>query len=567
MQLNSISSSSSLFHSFIHIQPPLKFNLSLNSGLSSTPNIRRLYDEINNKSNKNKIWSEYLRCIESDDVKLLPKSLHDFILRNCLDDPSRKYNKFHIERFVENQSRLRFIIDTMNMNNQKPNLDDYKFILKKFSNMGSRSGVRRVVREIIESGFKLDLDCYNLIFNSYVKYINRFQKIRPKNILPIRIVEAEVQGKLNEMAINDVKPNQLSFNYILSILKDCKNFDSVNNLLLTSYGIDLNNPDNQPIEFKEFLNNNPDFDPPTCNRFVLRTILDAIGNKNDLSTLISAFEMLHNPIITPKPQTYIYKPDEVDNVTNSVSVSGKNLSFHVFDKLFYHLCRIGPTFLVQHYINLLIHYYDQEYNQLSKQRRSTLVGLRNKMTSKSIKDVKLSAPQLFFSASLLNTLRVGVLHSHAKKTGIITFTLNKIDELMYQHRREIDHLNNFIKQYESLVMEILIKENVIQSIEANEIIKKVKTDLKFFEVRVKLLSDQNKYLDIAKSTWLDAFKNRLVRNKIVNDTNKVKEMNRMIENEDRIQNQKLSSLQLDQQYQQQRKQQHSSPQQEQPLLL
>ncbi|TIA92140.1 hypothetical protein E3P99_00735 [Wallemia hederae] len=466
--------------------------------------VRWLYDELEQESvdmnRNNKIWQKYLECIDSNQATHLPLKIHQFVLQRCTNKPPKKFDKGVIERYLHNQDRMRFIIDQMRIHNHAPTLDDYKFILSKFALMGSRSGCRRIMREIIDSKLAVDVDCYNAILMAYVRWIHRQNRNNHDDTRPQRIISAEISGLLEEMAVKAIQPNQDTYNYVLSILKDIKDFDGVNQLLRSTYGIDINNPDQQPIQFLDFLSQNPQITPPKVSPSVLRSIIDAVGNHSDLSTLISVFEALVNPIKRDGIQTYVWKPTVEETSSETVAVDGKNLSVTVLDRLLYHVTRQGPSFLAKHYI----YYAFRVYNEQRSRNAIFREQLLENATLDTIRYSHLKIPRIFFSAQLLTTIRVGLLDHHYQKVGILRFVQEQLPGIMREQERECAELREWSKRYQEKVSELMsgAQAQQLDDTAFNTTISKIEKDMQLIQDRTSTLRLHNRFLRVAATTWI-----------------------------------------------------------------
>ncbi|TIC58699.1 hypothetical protein E3Q05_00726 [Wallemia mellicola] len=476
--------SGSIFQQFTGI------NLRRTKNLPRT--VRWLYDELEMETNQlnrnNKIWSKYLQCVESNQAAFLPQSIHQFVLQRCTNKPPKKFDRSVIERYLHNQDRLRFTIDQMRINNFKPTLDDYKFILDRFALMGSRSGCRRIMREVLDNGLQLDLECYNTTLMAYVRWIHRQKRNNHQDTRPQRIISAEISGLLEEMAKNSIQPNEDTYNYVLSILKDIQDFDGLIQLLESTYGIDISNPDQQPIQFLDFHTQNPEIIPPKVSPSVLRSIIDAVGNHSNLSTLISVFEALVNPITKDGIQTYVWKVTPEEASTSQVSIKGKNLSVS------------GPSFLVKHYLQYAMWAYNEEKANNMAYRNSIL----DNASLDSLKHAHMRIPRIFFSAQLLTSIRIGVLDHHGIKIGVIRYLIDKLPMIIQSQEEEYQELANWTKEYESKVNELLTNEEAtkMDNETFDNLLSKFETDIKLLNERASTLKLHNRFLRVAGNTWM-----------------------------------------------------------------
>lgn len=366
--------------------------------------------------------------------------------------------------------------------------------------MGSRSGCRRIMREIIDSGLPVDAECYNATLMGYVRWIHRQNRNNHQDTRPQRIISAEISGLLEEMAQKSIQPNQDTYNYVLSILKDIKDFDGLTQLLESTYGIDINNPDQQPIQFLDFLSQNPQITPPKVSPSVLRSIVDAVGNHSNLSTLISVFEALVNPIKKNGVQTYVWKATPEEIFSDSASVNGKNLSVTVFDRLLYHVTRQGPSFVAKHYINYTLAAYNEE--------RAANAALRQHLletaTIETLKYTHMKIPRIFFSAQLLTSIRRGLLDHHYQKMGVMKYLIEQLPAIMREQEKDHDELREWAKAYEEKIAELLEsgQGRALADDAFNKLIDKLETDLRLIDERASTLRLHNRFLRVAGNTWM-----------------------------------------------------------------
>ncbi|KAJ1311718.1 hypothetical protein OPQ81_010189 [Rhizoctonia solani] len=288
---------------------------------------------------------------------------------------------------VRQETRLREVIFQMRADGSEPTLADYHFVLEQMAAMGHQRGAYNVYLEIIKSGLKITERTIALTLLALV----RRHKMRIYDD-HIGTVAAESYG-IAERLIGDLltlqkEPTEpispMCLDLACRAFKITGSLDRFTAMLRTFYGVDISQPDHLPLEFvervqavqKAIANNEigvPLFPIPSIPKFsthTLNTTLDMLGRSGKVLEMVSAFEVLTNPLpASSRRDTYQYDTWEDDepekdssksnstsprnwlaNYVPSASPNTASLGFvikHTVDSAKFDLCK--------HYLLLAIH--------------------------------------------------------------------------------------------------------------------------------------------------------------------------------------------------------------------
>ncbi|KAH7345266.1 hypothetical protein B0J17DRAFT_624461 [Rhizoctonia solani] len=337
--------------------------------------------------------------------------MHQVVLRRCVF-PVHKINlpdfSLQPDQFVVRQeTRLREVIFQMRADGSDPTLADYHFVLEHMAAMGHQRGAYNVYLEIIKSGHRITERTIALTLLALV----RRHKMRIYDD-HIGSVTAESYG-IAERLIGDLLMLQKDLTEPISPMcldLACRAFkitgslDKFMAMLKIGYGVDISQPDLLPLEFVERVQaiqkamtdkvaRAPLFPIPAIPKFsthTLNTTLDMLGRSGKPLQMVSAFEVLTNPLPpSTRRDSYQYdtwEDDEPEKDPKSASNSPRNwlanyvpsakpntasLAFvikHTVDFAKFDLCK--------HYLLLAIHLDRVSDYNLRQQLRTVLRARR-----------------------------------------------------------------------------------------------------------------------------------------------------------------------------------------------
>ncbi|CAE6522534.1 unnamed protein product [Rhizoctonia solani] len=331
------------------------FNSSRSSPLSSrrwptTPESAELRVLLLQPSSSiNAIYDAYLRLMNNTFHLPLPRTMHQVVLRRCvfpvhkivLPDFSLQPDQF----VVRQETRLREVIFQMRADGSEPTLADYHFVLEQMAAMGHQRGAYNVYLEIIKTGHKVTERTIALTLLALV----RRHKMRIYDD-HVSSVAAESYG-IAERLIGDLLTLQQDLTEPISPMcldLACRAFkvtgslDKFMTMLKIGYGVDISQPDHLPLEFVERVQAMqkattdkgskaplfPVSEMPKFSTHTLNTTLDMLGRSGKPLQMVSAFEVLTNPLPpNTRRDSYQYdtwEDDEPEKDSNLASNSPRN---------------------------------------------------------------------------------------------------------------------------------------------------------------------------------------------------------------------------------------------------
>ncbi|CAE6456016.1 unnamed protein product [Rhizoctonia solani] len=376
----------------------------------------------------NAIYDAYLRLMNNTFHLPLPRTMHQVVLRRCVHPTHKiKLPDFSLQpdRFVIRQeTRLREVIFQMRADGSEPTLADYHFVLEQMAAMGHQRGAYNVYMEITKSRHKVTERTIALALLA----LARRHKMRIYDD-HVGAVVAESYGIADRLVGDLLALQQDPTEPISPMCLDlaCRAFkitgslDKFTAMLKVGYGVDISQPDHLPLEFVERVQaiqkamTNKDagvrlFPVPEIPKFsthTLNTTLDMLGRSGKPLQMVSAFEVLTNPLpASTRRDGYQYDTWEDDEpekgLSDSAPTSSRNwlanyvpsatpnaasLAFmikHTVDFVKFDLCK--------HYLLLAIH-LDRvcDYN-LRQQLRAVLRSRREHAAAAQLERSKPKLP-------------------------------------------------------------------------------------------------------------------------------------------------------------------------------
>jgi hypothetical protein len=285
----------------------------------------------------------------------------------------------------------------------EPALADYHFVLEQMAALGYQRAAYNVYMEIVKSGHKPTERTIALALLALV----RRHKMRIYDdhmgavIAESHGISDRLLGDLLKLQNDrDAKPvSAMCFDLACRVFKITGSLDKFLSMLKTGYGVDIMQPDYRPLEFMERMQviqaqtTKPAAYPipgvPIFTTHTLNTTLDMLGRSGRVREMVSAFEVLTNPLpVNARADNYQYdtwEDDEPETTTTSSSQPSTrpvdyipsaepntaSLGFmikHTVDSFKFDLCK--------HYLLLAIHLDRQCDTQLRQQLRAALRARR-----------------------------------------------------------------------------------------------------------------------------------------------------------------------------------------------
>ncbi|CUA77560.1 hypothetical protein RSOLAG22IIIB_02576 [Rhizoctonia solani] len=274
--------------------------------------------------------------------------MHQVVLRRCVHPTHKiKLPDFSLQpdRFVIRQeTRLREVIFQMRADGSEPTLADYHFVLEQMAAMGHQRGAYNVYMEITKSRHKVTERTIALALLA----LARRHKMRIYDD-HVGAVVAESYGIADRLVGDLLALQQDPTEPISPMCLDlaCRAFkitgslDKFTAMLKVGYGVDISQPDHLPLEFVERVQaiqkamTNKDarvrlFPVPEIPKFsthTLNTTLDMLGRSGKPLQMVSAFEVLTNPLpASTRRDGYQYDTWEDDEPEKGLSDSAPTSS-------------------------------------------------------------------------------------------------------------------------------------------------------------------------------------------------------------------------------------------------
>ena len=270
------------------------------------------------QANPSRVWNAYLELGYVIGFEKLPLHVQQQVLRKSVPDTDKlRYaqarrmqagNKPSTPHIYE--SRLQTVIAHIREAGQRPELDDYNFILEQFAAVGHQRGARMVFQELTQVvGVEPSFKTYGLCLQAIA---HRLTLPCPYRYQRIMFVEASrmCTELLDDMWHRHIPLTSVNFDLVHRILKETSDRATFDKLLRVGYGIDLAYPDRPLLEMQGpgiltgFTNVDfKSFKPLPFSTAALNTLIDMLGRTKQVSRMVMAYEVLTNPLPTSVPSS------------------------------------------------------------------------------------------------------------------------------------------------------------------------------------------------------------------------------------------------------------------------
>ncbi|KAB5593634.1 transcriptional regulatory protein [Ceratobasidium theobromae] len=371
------------------------------------------------------IYSAYLRLMHDPLHTPLPQTMHQLVLRRVVVPVSEIWlPNFSLQpdQFVARQeARLREVIFQMRAEGFEPSIADYHFVLEQMAAMGHQRAAYHVYLEVAKSEHKPTERTIALVLLALVRrhkmkiYEDHMGAFKAEfNGIADRLL-GDLLGLQQSLTTKPISP--MCLDLACRVFKIAGRLDKFLSILKTGYGVDISQPDHLPIEFVERVQAmeakaaSPGGEPPASlpqvPRFTthtLNTTLDILGRSGKALEMLSAFEVLTNPLPpSARRDRYQYDTWEDDepesssqspaparnwlaNYVPSAAPNTASLGFmikHTVDSFKFDLCK--------HYLLLAIH-LDRVSNYNLRQQLRAVLRARREYEAVRILETKSSIP-------------------------------------------------------------------------------------------------------------------------------------------------------------------------------
>ena len=336
---------------------------------------RQKYDDLldsvsRDRPNPSRAWGHYVDLLNFLALEKLPLELHQLVLRKCVPPASvlRMATSWRAQGGVNSkvphmyESRLRAVINNIRAAGWKPTIDDYHFVLSQFAAVGHHIGAARVLDEMERIGVEPRTKTYGICL----------QAIAHRLCLPCpqwkrdQVLDECVQFSmrvLEGIRNRGIPITSVNLDLAMRIIKEAGRPDAFEALLRIGYGIDLSFPDHLPIESKQegaAIEVGGPWKGPIVNRqplttAMLTTIVDFYGQNKQLSRMVQLFEVLSNPLPSPREDQSAFDDDEDDfspyaAITGEHSLPSAKPNITTFNTTIRHCAKAKHDVLARHYL-------------------------------------------------------------------------------------------------------------------------------------------------------------------------------------------------------------------------
>ncbi|KAG8747232.1 hypothetical protein FRC10_001848 [Ceratobasidium sp. 414] len=356
-------------------------------------------------SPSNLIYDAYLRLVTDPLHAPLPQTMHQLVLRRVNPPvssiPLPSFSEQPDASVLRNETRLREVIFHMRAAGVEPTLGDYHFVLEHMAALGHQRAAYNVYMEVAKIGHKPTERTIALALLALVR--RHKMRIYDDHVAAVlaeshRIADRLMGDLLGLQSNESAEPvSPMCLDLACRVFKVTGNLDKFLALLKTGYGVDISQPDYRPLEFVERMRGHttsssgskPKLIVPRFSTHTLNTTLDMLGRSGKVREMVSAFEVLTNPLpASVRADSYQYDTWEDDEPETTVASSSRtptrlsdyvpsatpntaSLAFmikHTVDSFKFDLCK--------HYLLFAIHLDRQSDTQLRQQLRVALRARR-----------------------------------------------------------------------------------------------------------------------------------------------------------------------------------------------
>ncbi|KAI0049574.1 hypothetical protein FA95DRAFT_834861 [Auriscalpium vulgare] len=331
-------------------------------------------------SNHSRPWGFYVDLQNFVGLDMLPLELHQLVLRGCVPPPLvlRTVNaqRFRARYFPDEphpyESRLQTVIRNIRSAGWIPALEDYHVVLEQFAAVGHYVGADKILKEIQHVGLEPSPKTYGLCLQAMAHRLKlpSAEEFQPRLLSGITKLCRSIMAEMAEKGLPLTSANVDLAIRILRETADDKTFDQ---LIKLSYGVDLSYPDRLPLELtgerspavageEDLTERLTSLQPLSTS--ALNTIIDMLGRSGRISNMVSAFEVLTQPLPTTRTSSSSFDEDDeddafyppVDNSSSSSPLPNADANTKTFHLLLKYVSRASNATLARHYVNHALEY-------------------------------------------------------------------------------------------------------------------------------------------------------------------------------------------------------------------
>ncbi|SJL01590.1 uncharacterized protein ARMOST_04912 [Armillaria ostoyae] len=401
----------------------------------------RLWLNLEHNKNPTRTWETYLRAVNQLGTTNIPLHFHQRALRACTvpteklrSAADRRNATKHPPASHTYESRFQLILSNIRTLGQKPDLEDYNFVLEQFAAAAHPVAALSTLKEMVFFGITPRSKTYGLCL----------QAIAHRLSLPVRKDDVDVRNDVSHAQMKEIlevmrvmgKPlTAVNFGLTLRIMTKTTSVDTVNWYVQWGYGIDLSFPDRPALAYQGLAGSPPALPKPVnFTTAALNNIVDMLGQTGNVSKVVQAFEVLTVPI--PKSAQFMASSFDDDDDWG-VSSPSPEPSYHyphaspnttTYNLLIRHVSKAGHAILARHYLLQAIHL-----------EREVAYQTRIEVLTKPLHQAR--APH--FAINKGTILPVFGLSNRDKNVGLMRWVHSKMPNLLKRKRAELVFFNNF----------------------------------------------------------------------------------------------------------------------------
>ncbi|KAF9473737.1 hypothetical protein BDN70DRAFT_843226 [Pholiota conissans] len=380
----------------------------------------------------------------------LPLRLHQQVLRHCTLPKTTHRESIHRQiahrafssPFHVHEHRFKAVVQNIAATGAKPDLADYNFILDQLAAVGYYSAAYALYQHIQKIGLTPDAKSFGLCFRALATRLALpvAHDQREDLLAHVSVLFQQLIADHQRLAIPMTTPNM---DAILRILKDTRDRPAFESVLATAYGIDLYNPDRLALEYSPTAEGPITKAPLPFTTPALNTTLDLLGRLGDISHLVSAFEVLTQPL--PLAAQHFFNAFEEDDDDTSTTLPPSPIPLPhappnttTYNLLLRHVSQAGDAVLARHYLIEAIRL--DRYNSWVLRH---MVAHRRKDPARISSEIP--APRM--SLHKLQLQPVLALANRDKNLALMRWLQSKMPYILRKQRADLDF-------YEALIAEL-----------------------------------------------------------------------------------------------------------------
>ncbi|KAG8907242.1 hypothetical protein FRB99_005066 [Tulasnella sp. 403] len=282
------------------------------------------------------VWSLYV-ALQSDPTTVLPLHVHQQVLRRCVGTPQSIRSTIASDMHFRDghalaiphpyNARLRGVLGAILASGRRPAEGDYNFVLEHYAAVGDFSASYSLLRSMARRPSK---ESFNLALKSIRNATTLSTRKRYKEAMKPSLLRT-FGDILEWMKKADMSITSTTLDSMIHVYHFVGDYEGIERTLKLGYGIDLANPDRHPQEFLERMQKLADRNAklgkpapriPSVTVNLLNIVLQSLGERGELSKMVTAFAVLTSPLPLPSA------PDATSNAFGYDEVEDDDPIFH-----------------------------------------------------------------------------------------------------------------------------------------------------------------------------------------------------------------------------------------------